>query len=147
MNKKIWRYVLVAALVMYLVILLRITVFRSTFSFANICTKGTINPAPFADLLDTLRTRGVGWFLYLFIGNIVWFVPLGMLVPCVSANMRSARRVVLLSFFMSLIIEIAQYVFGTGISELDDLLLNTAGGAVGYAIFYVIRRLFYASKL
>ena len=38
-------------------------------------------------------------------------------------------------------IEVSQYVFGTGVSEVEDLILNTAGTAVGYLIYLGGRKL------
>ena len=41
-------------------------------------------------------------------------------------------QAVLVGFILSLIIETAQFVLGSGISELDDLILNTLGALPGY---------------
>ena len=38
-------------------------------------------------------------------------------------------------------IEISQYVFGTGVTEVEDLILNTLGAAIGYGVFRLIRRM------
>ena len=43
-------------------------------------------------------------------------------------------------FLFSLLIEMLQYVFGTGFSELDDLILNTFGVWIG-AVLIRIRML------
>ena len=40
---------------------------------------------------------------------------------------------------LSLLIECAQFVLGCGISEIDDLLLNTLGAMAGYACLPLAR--------
>lgn len=66
-------------------------------------------------------------------GNIVLFLPLGFLI----ANMLRGRarfpvfETILLSFLVSLSIEVTQFAFALGYSDADDLLFNTIGGAIG----------------
>ena len=69
-------------------------------------------------------------FFYLFVGNIVWFIPFGAFWYGIGTR-RDMRRVLLLGSLFSLTIETLQFVFGTGVSELDDLILNTFGVWVG----------------
>ena len=40
----------------------------------------------------------------------------------------------------SLALEIAQYVLAVGISDITDLLLNTAGGLAGFGLLALARR-------
>lgn len=42
--------------------------------------------------------------------------------------------------FLPLVIEIAQYVFGIGLSELDDLVSNGLGELIGIGIWYVVAK-------
>lgn len=66
-------------------------------------------------------------------GNILLFLPLGFLV----ANMLRGRtrfpvlETILLSFVGSFAIEATQFAFALGYSDIDDLLFNTIGGAIG----------------
>ena len=68
---------LLAFFLIYMVVLFRITVFRSTFSLYHVMENGTINLSLFQDYIPLIRQER--WFLvlYLFVGNIIWFVPLG----------------------------------------------------------------------
>lgn len=45
--------------------------------------------------------------------------------------MRKIRTALLCGLGLSLVIEILQYLFGTGVSGLDDLTLNTLGVWIG----------------
>ena len=111
----------------YLAVILRITVFRSGFGTHALFT-GTVNLTVFAAYLPLLQSRDWGAFVYLFFGNIVWFVPFGFLLRRFGCSL---PRTLLLGFALSLAIETLQFVFATGFSELDDLILNTAGACLG----------------
>lgn len=116
--------------ILYLIILFRITVFRAGFSFENLLKNGTINLTLFRGYLPILE--GGHWFrfIYLFVGNIIWFVPFGAYLRY-QEKFKATGTIVLLGFLLSLTIEGLQYVFGTGYSELDDLILNTLGAWLG----------------
>ncbi|SDM01393.1 Glycopeptide antibiotics resistance protein [Corynebacterium mycetoides] len=58
------------------------------------------------------------------LGNVGLFLPVGFLV-C------NARRGALVGLALSLGIEITQFVTASGYSDIDDLVYNTAGAALG----------------
>lgn len=116
-----------ALFLLYLAALLTITVvrpWRDGYRFLG----GSVNAKLLVSYLPILRTS-LSYFLYLFGGNIAWFVPLGYWLVRVKG--RPILRAVLCGFLLSLFIETMQFVLGSGVSELDDLLLNTFGTAVG----------------
>lgn len=72
------------------------------------------------------------------IDNILVFVPLGILLPAAYSakhEMKNYMFVVFAGFIMSLIIEILQYVFAIGFTEIDDLVNNTWGSMIGCGIY------------
>jgi glycopeptide antibiotics resistance protein len=76
--------------------------------------------------------------------NVAVFVPLGMLVPLLIAR-PSLRRTVLVGAFISLGIEATQYVTahvlgGGHIADVNDLVFNVVGGAVGYGVLAALVR-------
>jgi glycopeptide antibiotics resistance protein len=97
---------------------------------------GEIVWVPFQDIFS-LAATAPGRFIYLFVGNIIWFVPFGFLLPRLTGW---GAGVVGLAFLLSLLIETLQFVLGTGVSEVEDLILNTLGGSVGYGIVWMLRR-------
>lgn len=117
-------------LLVYIGVILRITIFRAAFSLQGLWQNGTLNLIPFADLVHVLYQQRFFMFLYLFLGNIVWFIPFGMLIRCRFPHW-TVRKIVGIGACFSGMIEISQYMFGTGITELDDLLLNTFGVFLG----------------
>ena len=46
----------------------------------------------------------------------------------------------------SLGIEVLQYIFKRGASDIDDLLLNTAGGFIGILVYLVLKVLFKSNE-
>ena len=67
------------------------------------------------------------------VGNIAVFIPFGMFLVLLSKNKRmSFIRVLTRSLSVSLCLECLQVVFSIGILDVDDLILNTSGGLLGY---------------
>lgn len=74
------------------------------------------------------------------IGNIVLFMPLGFLLPLVFPKIGKFVTVFLLSLFISVALEGCQYFFQSGVTDIDDVILNTMGGVFGYGFFAFIYR-------
>ena len=47
----------------------------------------------------------------------------------------------LAAFLLSLTIEITQLLTRVGSFDVDDLILNTAGGIAGYLLFYIMNKI------
>lgn len=80
-------------------------------------------------------------FILNILGNVVGFIPFGWMVPYISRKYANGFFVVLLSFEFSLFIELTQLIFRIGSFDVDDLLLNTLGGCIGYILFYLMKKL------
>lgn len=88
------------------------------------------------------RELGIWTVLANLLGNILIFVPFGFFLPMASRR-RSFLASTFYSFGFSLCVEIFQILSRVGSFDVDDLLLNTAGGILGYILFiicYIIRR-------
>lgn len=128
------RILLITLLTAYLLILLRITVFRSH----SYPTEMSVNLSLFTDLVATYHENGIWMVLYLVVGNIVWFVPFGFLLPAIFQKLKS-YYIIPLGFLLSLVIEISQFALKKGMFEIDDLVLNTLGTAIGCFIYKIYR--------
>ncbi|WP_026524927.1 VanZ family protein [Butyrivibrio sp. MB2005] len=73
-----------------------------------------------------------------FIENILLFIPMGILMPSAFKAFRKPFVCIPVCMLVSLCIETIQYSFGLGIAELDDVITNTAGGAIGYIIWLIL---------
>ncbi len=75
-----------------------------------------------------------------FLGNVLIFIPVGIFT-CMFTKGKCPYRYVFIIPLLSVSIETAQFVLKTGVFDIDDMILNTIGGAVGILIFAVIYRL------
>ncbi len=190
--------------VLWLAALLRLTVFRDG-CFSHGLFSGRMEWDAFAYYAKLARVGNWRYFTYLFVGNLVWFVPVGVLawlreagsagretrtlrkhadgkvpslqagaarnadgrvpslqagaarnadgrVPSLQAgadrkadkqclSLRALLRAALFGFLLSLGIETMQYILGSGVSELDDLILNTAGAVLGWGFAWITHQL------
>lgn len=66
------------------------------------------------------------------IGNIVGFAPFGFMFPLLFAKFHGFKKVAIATFCLSLTFETLQLIFKFGSFDVDDLILNTIGGMLGY---------------
>lgn len=98
------------------------------------------NLEPLKEIKRFWYNRHILGFFPVFInlaGNVLAFAPFGAILPVLSVNTRGVIRVGFLTFELSLVIETIQLVFKVGSFDVDDLLLNTIGGILGYLVFMV----------
>lgn len=65
--------------------------------------------------------------------NVLLFLPLGVLLPLLYAEFENAKKTLLAACILSFSIECIQ-MFGLGITDVNDLLTNTAGAMLGFAL-------------
>lgn len=83
------------------------------------------------------RELGITNFMINIVGNVVAFVPFGFILPAISPRNRKFLNIALLSFELTLSIEIMQLVLQVGTFDVDDILMNFVGGIIGYIIFAI----------
>ena len=84
-------------------------------------------------------TRGnTAALLINFLGNIVMFIPIGFFVKLLWDV--SGAKAILAGLFTSMFIEVSQ-LFLARSSDVDDLLLNTVGAAIGVLFFVMLNRI------
>lgn len=67
-------------------------------------------------------------------GNIIMFIPLGFLLPMVLPRCSSWTKILLTTAGLIIIIELIQLFTLVGSCDIDDLILNILGSALGFAI-------------
>ena len=72
------------------------------------------------------------------VGNVAVFIPLGFALPVLFEHIHGFGQVLILSFVISLLAETLQLVLKVGCFDVDDLLLNTVGGCIGYVIYRLL---------
>ena len=86
----------------------------------------------FAGLLDSGVRSHITMAVINLGGNIIMFIPLGFLLPKVFPKLSSLPRVLLTTAIIITIVEIIQLFTLVGSCDIDDLILNVIGSAMGY---------------
>ena len=73
-------------------------------------------------------------------GNILGFMPAGFFIPIMWKDKRGFFFTVCMTFQLSLQAEILQLIFRVGSFDVDDLLLNTFGGMLGYLLLILLKK-------
>lgn len=79
--------------------------------------------------------------------NMIMFVPFGIFLYDLPSRPIPFRRVLMTALLSSFAIEITQLIGRLGEFEFDDILHNTAGALIGYAVAkWICRKLNYNKK-
>ena len=89
----------------------------------------------FGSLLTDHRPHLVQAAVINLFGNVVMFIPLGLLLPTVWEKLRSLGKVLLTTAAIITIVEIMQLFTLVGSCDIDDLILNLIGSALGYGVY------------
>lgn len=148
-TKLMKKIIVLALFVFYMYALLRIILFKfhwrdMTFLMSQL-QRNLGNPdnlmyqlqrgnfIPFKTIFINIQSLWWWHDLSNLVGNIVVFIPFGMfLVLLFKKKGMSFIGVLALSLSASLFLECLQVVFSLGIFDVDDLILNTSGGLLGY---------------
>lgn len=144
----------IALLGVYVIILLQVLVFKELalirigqlrFNFGG-TQEGPANLIPFKTILYYLQGHnGLLIACINIIGNIVALVPIGFLVPFVFTKIQW-KHTILLALASGLMIEGTQLILHIGIFDIDDVILNGLGVAIGYWKFTVFSSFSKTSK-
>lgn len=80
------------------------------------------------------------------IANIFMFFPMGFIFPIAFKKMRTFWKTTGCMMLFSFFIEFVQYFIGRA-ADVDDLMLNTLGGTLGYFLFFECAKLWKNNKL
>lgn len=70
------------------------------------------------------------------VGNVAIFLPFGFILPWAS-RYTNFIQTTWFTLLFSLAIECVQLITKIGSFDVDDLLLNTVGGCIGYIVFFI----------
>lgn len=83
-------------------------------------------------LTDPVRPILTRLAVYNLAGNILLFLPMGLLIPAIWENFRRLYKVLLPVALLVIAAEILQVLLLAGSCDIDDLILNLLGTALGY---------------
>lgn len=101
------------------------------------------NLIPFTEIKRYLHYRDkIGSFNVLLnlLGNVVCFIPFGFVIPILTPK-QTWVRMFLLSLLASVLVELLQLISMLGSCDVDDIILNTFGGMIGYFLFVLGRKI------
>lgn len=110
-------------------------------SYGIITPKG-LNIPP--DEINLIPFRWITEGVRPYIENILLFIPLGFMLPCIWKRYEVLWKTALSGITFSLIIELSQ-LFSGRVTDIDDLLMNTLGALIGWVIFRLLKE--HLSKL
>jgi glycopeptide antibiotics resistance protein len=67
-------------------------------------------------------------------GNVILFIPLGFFLPCVFLRLRKFSSTILTTAAIISTVELLQLFTLLGRCDIDDLILNILGAAIGYGV-------------
>ncbi|WP_410985268.1 VanZ family protein [Bacillus cereus] len=80
------------------------------------------------------------------IGNILIFIPFGFFIPLLFPKVNNWKLTCKLFIKIVFFIELLQLLTFTGIFDVDDIILNTTGGLIGYSIYIGMKKLWIRYK-
>lgn len=119
--------------ILYLIFILYVLCLYYVVTYQDI-NYGGVNLTPFKEIFR--YTIGSRKFFKNIIGNIVLFIPYGYFAAYFPKN-KKMLTVGFLTLLVSFSIEAIQYRIGR-VFDIDDIILNTFGGVIGYLIFIIL---------
>lgn len=92
---------------------------------------GISNFVPFKEIFR--YDFGTPKFMKNIVGNIMLFIPYGFIASYLIKN-KKFSTITILTIIVSLTIETVQYYIGR-VFDIDDVILNLAGGIIGFLIY------------
>lgn len=131
--KKLWVVLFLA----YLILLFYFLFFSEGLGRVNTDAEYRYNLTLFREIRRFWEYRHVLGFKAVFLnlaGNVIAFMPFGFLLPLISGSRTNWFATTVCAFAFSLFAETVQLVLKLGSFDVDDLLLNTVGGLLGYIV-------------
>ena len=94
-----------------------------------------VNLIPLVNILDYDIKREAAINI---LGNISMFMPTGFMMPILFKQLDCFWKVLLAGAGLSFVIEMIQLLFPGSVTDIDDLILNAAGVAIGYGIYKLV---------
>lgn len=137
---------------LYIILLSYFLFFSEHYGRENIMAQYRYNLVLFKEITRFIEYReqlGFESFVVNILGNVLAFAPFGFLLPLLNNKYRNFFLVTFLCLLFSVSVECVQLVLKVGIFDVDDILMNTVGGILGYLFFkicFVIARFFHPDK-
>lgn len=119
---------------------------------ANHETGCAYNFIPFKSIISIIREaftyKLYGGIVTQIIGNILLFTPFTMFLSAYYEDKNKFIKVIVSSLFLTILVESLQGIFNYMLQynyravDIDDIILNTLGGILGYFVFGIVSKLY-----
>ena len=140
--------------ILYVIFLLRITLFDSFFNRRNILFIGNnkiifrdymnyvINLIPFRVIVSFIidfinKAVSFDKFIYNLLGNFIAFTPFAFFLPKLFKKVNNTKTFIIAMLIIVSIIELTQFITLTGTFDIDDYILNISGA---YLMFKLLNK-------
>ncbi|MBY0097127.1 VanZ family protein [Mesobacillus maritimus] len=99
------------------------------------------NLVPFQTIMNYINATGyinTSIVITNLAGNILAFMPLGFFLPLLFKRYLKFRNTIFVVIASTFSVECLQYYFRVGSFDVDDLILNTVGGILGFGVFKLV---------
>ena len=134
---------------LYIMLLCYFLFFSEHYGRAYITEEYRYNLEFFKEIKRFFRYRellGTETFVVNILGNVLAFAPFGFLLPLLNRKNSNLFLITFFSMIFSLVVEILQLRLKVGIFDVDDILMNTFGGILGYLFFVFCELVFFRKE-
>lgn len=125
---------------LYIILLCYFLFFSEHYGRENIMKDYRYNLVFFKEIKRFIIYReqlGFETFLVNILGNVLAFAPFGFMLPFLEKKYKNFFYTTFLCMIFSLCVEAMQLYLKVGIFDVDDLLMNTIGGIIGYLSYLI----------
>jgi glycopeptide antibiotics resistance protein len=97
-----------------------------------------VNKRDGVNLQPLIFMKGHRLLSYEVVGNFIMLLPLGIYLPLLYPKIRSFFSVTFVAMLVSVSIELMQLATNVRITDIDDVILNTAGASLGFIVYLII---------
>ena len=140
-KRKIIRVISRFCFVIYMIVLVYFLLLSDGFGRMEGYSRYQYNLIPFQEIIRFIKYHAYLDFSIVVInllGNVVAFMPFGALIRWVIDRKTKWFQATGYTFLFSLCVELLQLVAKVGVFDVDDLILNTLGGLIGFWIYYLL---------
>lgn len=111
---------------------------RETFEVRHVGSRGLML-IPFRELYSLFTAPNHSFYFWQIFLNILLFIPFGFMLSCYLYKYHRLKHlflpILLSGLFVSISVELFQYITSRGFTEIDDVINNTVGSMIGWLAY------------
>lgn len=129
----------IVLLILTLILIIFFTfIVRETFEVRHVGSRGLML-VPFREFYSLFTAPNRSFYFWQIFLNILLFIPFGFSLSCNLYIYRQPHHlflpILLSGLFVSISVELLQYITSRGFTEIDDVINNTIGTIIGWLIY------------